>query len=407
MTVRVDEAEARELLAWLRGRREDMVAFLEDLVLAESPSTDPGAQAAAQALLTDALESVGFRVRHVPGRETGGHLYARPRERERGAPVQLLLGHTDTVWSRGAVERMPVEVDDGVMRGPGVFDMKGGLVEIVFALRALRELGLETPVTPVVFVNSDEEIGSPESTRHVRRLARHASRTLVLEPALGAEGRLKTTRRGTGNFEIRVVGRSAHTGLAPEEGASAIQELAHVIHALHSLTDPERGIGVNVGRIEGGARANVVAADARAVVDVRVETLEDGRGVEERIRALESITPGTRIEVEGGVDRPPMEATPRNRTLWLAAREAGRALGLELEEGMSGGASDGNTTSLYTATLDGLGPVGGGAHATHEHVVVDSLPERAALLALLLRLPELQLQAVPDVASEEGVTTSR
>lgn len=407
MTVRVDEAAAREVLAWLRERRGEMVTFLEGLVLAESPSTDPGAQAAPRALLTGALESLGFQVRHLRGRTTGGHLYARPRERERGAPVQLLLGHSDTVWSRGAVERMPVEVEDGVMRGPGVFDMKGGLVEIVFALKALRELELHTPLTPVVFVNSDEEIGSPESTRHVRRLARRASRSLVLEPALGPEGRLKTSRRGTGNFEIRVVGRSAHTGLAPEEGASAIEELAHVIHALHALSDPERGIGINVGRVEGGARANVVAAEARAVVDVRVETVEDGRRVEERIRALEPITPGTRIEVEGAVDRPPMEATPRNRVLWLAAREAGRALGLELQEGMSGGASDGNTTSLYTATLDGLGPVGGGAHAAHEHVVVDSLPERAALLALLLRLPELDTAEAPDAVSEEGAATPR
>lgn len=380
-----DPREAGRILDRLRALQEEMVGFVRSLVEAESPSTEPDTQRAVQGLLRTALEEAGYRCREIPGRKWGGLLYARPAGRERGRPCQLLLGHSDTVWSRGTLAEMPLTLEDGRMAGPGVFDMKAGLAQMVFALKVLDELDLEPEVTPVVLVNGDEEVGSPDSTRWVTRLARRVDRALVLEPALGPGGRLKTSRRGTGGFTVRVVGRAAHAGLAPEEGASAIEELAHVVRTLHAMTDRERGIGINVGRVEGGVRANVVAAEATAVVDVRVGTLEDARRVEERIRALRPETPGTRLEIEGAVDRPPMEPTPRNRRLWETARRCGKAIGLELEEALSGGASDGNTTSLYTATIDGLGPVGDGAHARHEHVRVSSLPERAALLALLLR----------------------
>jgi glutamate carboxypeptidase len=390
--------ETPRVHAWIRERQGEMVRFLERLARIESPSTDPAAQGAVFTLMQKALEEVGWEVRRLPGVRTGGHLYARPagrrrrRGRENGAPVQLIVGHVDTVWPAGTLEEMPVVENDGTLRGPGVFDMKGGLAQLVFALRALAALDVEPRVTPVVFLNSDEEIGSPESEVWVRRLARASSRALVLEPALEPVGRLKTTRRGGGRFEVRVTGRSAHTGLAPEEGASAIHELSHVIQTLYQLSDPERDISVNVGEIRGGSRPNVVAPEASAVVDVRVRTQEDGRWIEERIRELETVepnTPGTSVRIRGGVDRPPMEATPRNRALWHAAREVGEALGLDLEEGMSGGGSDGNTTSLFTATLDGLGPVGDGAHALHEYVDLDRMPERAALLGGILLLPEV------------------
>jgi glutamate carboxypeptidase len=387
---------AGTLLARVRTLRQPMVEFVTRLASTESPSDEPASQAPVQAILADALEAIGYRVWRVGGRSGagesaapggGGHLYARPAHRTRGRPAQLLVGHTDTVWPRGTLATMPVKLVEGRLHGPGAFDMKGGLTQIVFALRALHELGWEPPATPVVFMNSDEEVGSPDSRRFVRLIARHACRAYVAEPAYGATGKLKTARKGVGTFHVLVHGRASHAGLAPEAGASAILELARVIEALHALSDPARGITVNVGVVEGGTRPNVVAARARAEVDVRVVTAADGRWVEGAILGLAARTPGVTLEISGGVHTPPLERTPRNLRLWERARAAGAALGLELDETLVGGGSDGNSTSPLTATLDGLGPVGDGAHAVHEHLVVDAWVDRCALLALLLMAP--------------------
>lgn len=377
-----------DLAGYLDAKQDAMVAFLERLVRMESPSRVPEAQAPLLDLLAESLEDLDYAVTRLPGRgASGGHLYARPVHREHGGTAQLLLGHVDTVWPIGQLAVMPFEVDGNVIRGPGVFDMKGGLTQLLFALRALRHLGLTPSVMPVVFINSDEEIGSPESAHRIERLARCVRRAFVLEPALGLDGWLKTRRRGNGLYTVRVIGKSAHAGLDPERGASAILELTHVIHKLHALNDPVRGLGVNVGRIEGGVLPNVVAAESRAEVDIRVNTRHDAEAIDRAIRSLEPVNPETRLLIEGEIDRLPMEGTPRNRALWHAAREVGAALGLSLQEGRSGGASDGNLTSPYTATLDGLGPVGDGAHAVHEFVYRDKLAERTALLAGLLMLP--------------------
>ncbi len=374
-----------------------MVRFLEDLALAESPSDVPTSQKAVLDLLSGALEDLGYAVRHLPGHRSGGHLLARPHGRRRNSPVQLLLGHCDTVWPVGTVEEMPVKSENGVVRGPGVYDMKGGLVQMVFALRALRELGLPPAVTPVVFVNSDEERGSRESSRHIRRLACLADRAFVLEPSLGPAGRLKTARKGVGRFTIAVEGAAAHAGLDPGGGASAILELSYLIQALFSLNNPETGTSVNVGTIDGGLSPNVIAPESRAVVDVRVLNQEEAERVEKEILDLEPVTPGVKLRVSGGVGRPPLERTPRNRRLWERARSLGVELGLELQEGVAGGGSDGNTTSLFTATLDGLGAVGDGAHAAHEFVYTDRMVERCALLTLLLLEPPLaEKGAAPD-----------
>ena len=378
---------APTVLAHLREHRARMTDLLRELAEMETPSRSPATQGAILERIGGLLRDLGFRTRRLPGRSTGGHLFARAGRRGRGGDAQLLLGHCDTVWPPGTLATMPVEVEGDVIRGPGVFDMKGGLVQMIFALSALRQLDLRPEVEPAVLVTSDEEIGSPESVRWVRLLARRVRRAWVLEPALGPGGALKTARKGTGSFEIRVVGRGAHVGLAPEEGASAIQELSHVVQHLHGLSDRERGLTVNVGEIEGGVRPNVVAPEARAVVDVRVPTLEAGGEVEEAIRSMEAATPGTRLVVTGGINRPPMERTPGTRHLWEAAEALGRAMGLELREGTAGGASDGNFTARFTPTLDGLGAVGDGAHADHEHARLDRMPERSALLALLLLLP--------------------
>lgn len=373
-----------------------MVELLRRLALAESPSSVPAAQGPVFDLIEEALApaasgasgaSEGYRCRRLPGQASGGMFLAVPRRRARGGGAQLLLGHADTVWPLDTLERMPVRLEGGRLSGPGVYDMKAGLAQGIFALRALAELGLEPPAAPVLFVNSDEEIYSVDSLPMLRRLARRMRRVFVLEPSLGPEGRLKTRRKGVGRFSIEVHGRAAHAGLEPEKGASAVLELAHVIQRLHALNDPGRGISVNVGLVRGGQRINVVPPTAEAEVDVRIWSSEAAAEVERAVRALAPEVPGTTIEVQGGIERPALEPTPGNRALWEAARSCAARLGLPLAEGAAGGASDGNLTSPHAPTLDGLGAVGDGAHALHEHVLVDRMPERAALLALLLLAP--------------------
>jgi glutamate carboxypeptidase len=379
--------ETQGILSYLRDRRQDMVDLLERLARAESPSDDPAAVAPVLALLASELEQAGLSVRGFRGRVSAGMLCARAREKARAGVRQLLVGHCDTVWPVGTLRQMPVRVEGDTLRGPGVLDMKGGLVQMLYALRAVRELGLRPPAQSVVVINSDEEIGSPDSTALIRRLARGAARAFVLEPAFGRAGKLKTARKASGGFTVTVTGRAAHAGVSPEEGTSAILEMSHQVQRLFALNDPARGITVNVGTIDGGVRSNVVAAEVRATVDVRVRTRADAAAVEAAIRALRPVNPRAAIHVEGGIEQAPMEPLPRNQALWRLARDLGRHLGLELDQAAVGGASDGNTTSQYTATLDGLGAVGDGAHAAHEQVLIPQLAERSALLALLLLAP--------------------
>jgi glutamate carboxypeptidase len=366
-----------------------MVGLLRRLAQEESPTLDPARQAGPFRILAAELESVGYQVRAVPARrQVGDHLYARRSERCRGSPRQLLVGHMDTVWPVGTLAKMPIREEAGVLYGPGVADMKGGLVVIVYALRALHELGLTPSVEPVVLVNTDEEIGSPDSARLLRLLARGAERAFVLESGEGPSGKLKIARKGIGRFTVTARGRSSHAGADFDAGISAILELSHQVQRLFALNDPARGVTVNVGTIDGGLRPNVVAPAASAVVDVRAPTAVAARSLEQAVRALRPELEGATIDVEGGFGRPPMEPLPANRALLAAAVRLGRDLGLTLEDaGLVGGGSDANTTSLFTATLDGLGPIGEGSHAIDERVDVAHLPERVALLALLLLEP--------------------
>ncbi len=384
----VTRGGARELLAWLRRREDEMAALLAALARAESPSTDPRSHDRVRGLLAAELIDLGHRVREPRAPGGGRHLVSRPAHRVGGAPFQLLVGHLDTVWPVGTIEEMPVRAGGGRLSGPGVFDMKGGLVQAVYALRALRAAGAEPQVIPVLVISCDEEIGSRDSGRHIARLARGAARALVLEPAFGPDGALKTRRKAVGAFTVTITGRAAHAGIDPGSGVSAILELSHQVQQLFALNDPDAGITVNVGTIDGGLRANVIAPEARARLDVRVPTAADAVRVEAAIRGLRPHLEGVTLRVGGGFGRPALEATPRNRRLWERARLLGADLGIPLVEAAVGGASDGNTTSLHTATLDGLGAVGDGAHASHEHVLITAMPERAALLALLMLEPD-------------------
>lgn len=388
---------AQQLLDYLHSRQTEMRTMLEELVLAESPSTVPAAQQKVLALLQKALEQIAYRVRRIRGRQTGGHLLAVPSNRRRHPfgdryqhqPIQLLLGHSDTVWPLGTLEKMPLSLRQGKMYGPGIYDMKAGLVQIVFALKAIAKQGFFPQITPVILINSDEEIGSYESTPQIRRLAKIAERAFVMEPSLGPTGKLKTRRKGVGEFTIRIIGQAAHAGLEPEKGVSAILELSFVVQKLFQLNAPQRGITVNVGTIDGGIRPNVVAPESQAVVDVRVLHLEDAPWIESTILGLQPTTPDTRLIVEGKIERPPMEKTPGNQKLWQLAQQAASDLGIEIAQGTAGGSSDGNLTSLYTPTLDGLGAVGDAAHAPGEFIYLDQIVERAALLAQLLLAPTL------------------
>lgn len=364
-----------------------MAGLLVDLAEAESPSLEAEAQEPARKMLIELLGEIGFRVERLPGVGGCDHLRAILPGGKDSRPKQLLLGHFDTVWPVGTLNRMPVEMREGRLYGPGVFDMKGGLVQTIFALRANLDLGIEMPCRPVILLNCDEEIGSPDSRVHVEAIAAEADRAFVMEPSYGPEGRLKTGRKGVGRFALKVTGVASHAGLDPGAGASAILELSHQIERLFALNDAERGVTVNVGTIDGGMRANIVAPEATGEIEARVPTAAGAEAVERAIRNLEPSDERVSLEVEGSFRRPPLEPTPRNRMLWERARQAAEELGLEIEDAQVGGASDGNFASTLTATLDGLGAVGDGAHAQHEHVVVERMPERAALLARLLAGP--------------------
>ncbi len=376
------------IVTYLSSQQQEMVDFLTELVRIESPSDDLASFVRIQSLLQEKLEELAFEVIHIPGQQTGGHLLAREIG-GRDKPHQLLIGHCDTVWPPNTLETMPLQVDGNIMRGPGVYDMKAGLVQMLWALKTIRALGMKTAVSPVIFINSDEEIGSPESRTTLLELAQQVDRVFVIEPAMGPEGKLKTARKGVGRFHIHITGKAAHAGLDPENGVSAILALSHIIQALFALNDPDKDITVNVGVVKGGVQSNVVAPESEALVDVRVVTVTDAERIEAAIRQMQPPMAGIQIEVTGGFNRPPMERTAGTAQLWQLAVEMGQSLGIELSEGMAGGGSDGNLTSQYVPTLDGLGAMGDGAHAPHEFIYLDKMVERTALLVKLLLAPPI------------------
>ncbi len=387
-------SEAKHIVNYLKENQESMILFLKKLVEAESPSSDANAQVGVINLLKSAFEELGHYVLQMPGNKTGGFILSRPVKRLKNKPLQLLLGHCDTVWKLDTILTMPIIQDELKITGPGIFDMKAGLTQMIYSLQAIRDLHLKCPLTPVIIINSDEEIGSRESENVIKKISKIADRAFILEPPLGIEGKLKTARKGIGRFTIIVKGKPAHAGLNPDKGVSAIVELSYHIQHLFSLNDFKKGITVNVGMIEGGTSANVIAAESRAVVDVRVHNSKDAEFISKEILNLKPINKDVELIVDGYFGRPPMEKTQRNQKLWKMAKNMGELIDLELEESTAGGGSDGNTTSLFTATLDGLGTVGDGAHAKHEFIFIEKLIERTALLTLLLTAKPLNTKTV-------------
>lgn len=362
-----------------------MTRLLGRFVREESPSFDKAAVDRFGHLVAAEWGKRGALITFLRQRERGDHVRVelRPR-REKPQGQILVLGHLDTVYALGTITRMPFRIARGRAWGPGVFDMKSGLVIALFAVGALRK-GHVQPRKRLVFLwTTDEEIGSGTSRAWVEREARRSDAVLVLEPASGPDGRLKTARKGVGEIELIVRGRAAHAGINPQEGVNAVHELALQIARIASFNNLRRGITVNVDVIEGGTRPNVIAERARALIDLRVARTSDMRALERRFRQLRPILPGARLTVHGGFNRPPMERSSSAR-LFRQAKTLAAAMGLELQEAFTGGASDGNfTAALGVPTLDGLGGVGEGAHSPDECVLLRALPERAALLAALL-----------------------
>lgn len=355
-----------------------LLELVEALVAIESPSDDPAAVNLCGDELTARLEAIGGQVTRIPSATAGAHVRASFGA---GAKQILLLGHFDTVWPIGQLTLMPLRREGGRLHGPGVFDMKAGIGLAMLATRALLDRGALDAGRIVMLWTTDEEIGSRTSRALIEAEASKSDAVLVFEPSLPG-GALKTSRKGVGQFELVARGLSAHAGLDPGKGVSAIRELARQIVAIDDLQDPANGVTLTVGVVAGGTRANVVPAEARATIDARAITRADAERVQRSLRSLQPQLPGASIEVTGGFDRPPLERTKAVERLFLEARSAAAEIGVDLREGSAGGGSDGNfTAALGVPTLDGFGAIGDGAHAVHEHVEIDALVPRAAVIA--------------------------
>lgn len=380
---------ALEVHKFFTEQKENFIELLRSLVEQETPSNQPSSFDVTLDMISRNLQALDFNVEHKEGQKTAGQLLCRPDDFNPQAPAQLIVGHIDTVWNIGTLKEMPFAVDGNEVSGPGVFDMKAGICMMIFAMKAIKQLGKNVKVQPVFLLTTDEEIGSRESKDLIIEQAKLAERTFVLEPALDTDGKIKTERKGIGQFEIVIKGRPSHAGLDPEKGASAIVGLSNVVQQLVALNAPEKGISVNVGTIEGGERANVVAEKSKAVVDVRVPTRKDGESIKKSIYNINPGLEGVRITVTGDIGRPPLEKNDANQKLWKITKSLGSDLDLDLQEGKSGGGSDGNFTNHHSPTIDGLGAVGEGAHAYHEKIYLGETLKRAELLTLLLLYPSI------------------
>jgi glutamate carboxypeptidase len=374
-------------LSWSRRNQSAIIDLIRTFVECESPSDSPEAIKRFMRLLGDSVSDIASVQRSAAGAFVCR--FRLPDKKQPGSRTKgriLALGHADTVWPLGTLRTMPFRRAKGRLWGPGVLDMKAGLVFFIFAMRALIELDIEVPHEVVLLVNPDEETGSKKSRAGTEELAKQSKAVLVLEPGTGLEGKAKTARKGIGAWNLKVRGVASHAGVDFAKGASAVVELARQIERISGFTDLKRGITVNPGVIAGGTRSNVIASEASAEIDMRAPRLADAKTLERKFCALKPFDRRCTLELTGGLNRPPMERTKGTVALFQLARGLAAELGVDLEESSTGGGSDGNFTSaLGIPTLDGIGAVGEGAHAAHESILIERIPDRIALLAKLCR----------------------
>jgi glutamate carboxypeptidase len=373
------------VLPYLQEQLPQVLGTLRELITRESPSLEKEPTDRCCEFLADLWLQRGTATAIIKNEKRGHHLRVVWNPPDAQPKSQLLvLGHYDTVYPTGTLAKMPFKVEGGKAYGPGIFDMKGGIVQALFALEAIRELKLPVQKRIVFLWTSDEEIGSSTSRRLIEEEALRSDAVFVLEPSLGPRGMLKTSRKGVGEARLIVHGRASHAGLAPEKGVNAIHELAAQIGRIEKWNNLRRGVTINTDVVSGGSRTNVIADRAEATLDLRAWRETDMRALEKRLHSLKPAHPGAKLELHGGFDRPPLERK-HSAALFARAKSIARELGFALGEAAAGGGSDGNfTAALGIPTLDGLGTVGDGAHASYEHLIVDALPQRSALLAQML-----------------------
>jgi len=376
---------AQKIKNFLQPALPQMIDTLGRFVIAESPSLEKAYADRCCGIIATEWSKHGLQVHRVPQKNRGDHLrIVSPSNSSRPSGQLLVLGHYDTVYASGTLKKMPFRLTAGKVYGPGTFDMKAGIVQALFAHRALQKLKLASNKRIVFLWTSDEEIGSDSSRKLIETEARRSDAVFVLEPSFGPRGMIKTARKGVGEAEIIVHGRAAHAGLAPQEGINAVHELCRQVFSILKWNNPHRGTTVNADIIQGGTRTNVIADHARAVLDLRATSISEMRRIERQFLALKPHLRGARLEIHGGFSRSPLERK-MSAALFKRAKALAAQMNLFLEECAVGGGSDGNfTAALGIPTLDGLGAVGDGAHSAHEHILTAAMPIRAALLAALL-----------------------
>ena len=374
-----------ELLRILKPQFPEMLRVLHRLVTSESPSLEKAAADRCCSVVAKEWRKSGARIECIPQKRHGDHLRMTFDPEESTPAGQLfVLGHYDTVYATGTLKKMPFRISGGKAYGPGIFDMKAGIVQALFALHALQQTKVHLQKQIVFLWTSDEEVGSESSRKLIETEARRSDAVFVLEPSFGPRGLVKTARKGVGSAELSVQGRASHAGLAPEEGINAVHELASQLTRIEKWNDTRRGISINADIVEGGTRTNVIAERARAVLDLRALRAYDMRSVERRLHALRPVHKGAKLKISGGFDRPPLERKVC-AALFARAKTLARQMNHSLGECTAGGGSDGNFTgALGIPTLDGMGAVGDGAHSDHEYILINTMPARAALLAALL-----------------------
>ena len=371
-------------VAYFQERQDAIVETIRQAVEIESPTVDKQAADRLGHWLASKFEALGGHSKFHRTADFGDHLQVDFPGRDRRKPV-LLLGHFDTVYPLGTLASMPCRIGEGRLWGPGTLDMKSGIASMLYAIDALRTQDGTLPRSVTVLLVSDEEVGSTSSRRITEELAKRSEAVLVLEPSYGLKGAVKTARKGVGEYALKVIGKAAHAGLDFEKGQSAVLELARQIERISAMTDLKRGLTVSVDVVSGGTRVNVIPAEASAAIDVRIARMTDAAGIDRKLRNLKPVNRKCKLEISGGIDRPPMERTTGVAGLFRTASALAKELGWKLEEAAVGGGSDGNlTAALGIPTLDGLGGVGEGAHAVHESILISELPRRTALLAGLI-----------------------